>query len=186
MKRIKFVITTALAMVMVFTTAMGSAQVSRMQPVQTPITGWEGQGDLSTPFQALVQFYYAFNTHSIAVMSQNWAQSDEIAMDNPLGGIKRGWDAIKPVYEKIFTGPAEVEVYVEFYDYTIHETNDMFYAVGRERGSLRLGGNEVPLAIRTSRIFRKIDGRWKQVHHHGSIDDPKLLTQYQSAVLGKP
>ena len=184
MKRIRFLITTARTMVMVFTTAMGSAQVSRMQPVQTPITGREGQGDLSTPFQALVQFYYAFNTRSIAVMSQNWAQSDEIAMDNPLGGIKRGWDAIKPVYEKIFTGPAEV--YVEFYDYTIHETNDMFYAVGRERGSLRLGGNEVPLAIRTSRIFRKIDGRWKQVHHHGSIDDPKLLTQYQSAVLGKP
>jgi len=29
----------------------------------------------------------------------------------------------------------------------------------------------------------KIDGKWKQVHHHGSIDDPRLLAQYQSAVL---
>jgi ketosteroid isomerase-like protein len=84
------------------------------------------------------------------------------------------------VYSKIFAGPAEV--YVEFHDYTIHQTAEMFYAVGRERGYFRLGGAEIALAIRTSRIFRKINGRWKQSHHHGSIDDPQLLARYQAAV----
>jgi hypothetical protein len=113
-------------------------------------------------------------------MSHNWAQTDEIAMDNPLGGVKRGWDEIKAVYERIFNGPAKV--YVEFYDYTIHETKEIFYAVGRERGEFRIGDIVVPLAIRTSRIFRLIGGQWRQVHHHGSIDDPELLTRYQSAV----
>ena len=29
-----------------------------------------------------------------------------------------------------------------------------------------------------------MDGRWQQVHHHGSIDDPDLLSRYQRAVLG--
>jgi ketosteroid isomerase-like protein len=154
-----------------------------MHPAQTPITGREDQGDLSSPFQALVQFYRAFNTRNIAIMIENWAQSDDIAMDNPLGGIKRGWSEIGPVYETIFTGPAEVVV--EFYDYTIHATSDMFYAVGRERGHFRLGSNEVSLDIRTTRIFKRIDGTWKQVHHHGSIDDAALLAKYQSAVLGK-
>ena len=61
----------------------------------------------------------------------------------------------------------------------------MFYAVGRERGYFRLGGEEIALAIRTSRIFQKNDGRWRQVHHHGSIEDPQLLAKYQAAVLGK-
>ncbi len=152
-----------------------------MKPIQEPITGKEQQGYVSLPYQALVQFYCAFNQRDMAMMEANWAQSDEIAMDNPLGGIKRGWAESKAVYERIFTGAAQV--YVEFYDYTIHETPVMFYTVGRERGYLRLGEQEVKLAIRTSRIFQKIGGRWRQVHHHGSIDDPKLLEAYQAAVL---
>jgi len=155
-----------------------------MHPVQEAITGKENQGDLSSPLQALVQFYCAFNSGDMKMMTENWAQSDEIAMDNPLGGIKRGWGEIQPVYERIFTGPAEVSV--EYFDYTIHETAEMFYAVGRERGYFRRGSNEVPLAIRTTRIFQKMDGRWRQVHHHGSIEDPHLLGRYQSAVLGNP
>jgi ketosteroid isomerase-like protein len=104
-------------------------------------------------------------------------------MDNPLGGIKRGWSEIQSVYETIFSGPPEV--CVEYYDYTIHETAEMFFAVGRERGFFRLGDDDLALAIRTSRVFKKIDGRWKQVHHHGSIDDPELLARYKAAVLGK-
>jgi ketosteroid isomerase-like protein len=154
-----------------------------MYPVQRAITGKESQGDLSSPFQALVQFYCAFNSSDMQMMSGNWAQTDDIAMDNPLGGIKRGWVEIQSVYERIFGGPAQV--YVEFYDYTIHETAEMFYAVGRERGYFRLGDEEIKLAVRTSRIFRKFDGRWQQVHHHGSIEDPRLLERYQAAVPGK-
>ncbi|MBI5634386.1 MAG: nuclear transport factor 2 family protein [Nitrospirae bacterium] len=152
-----------------------------MQPEQAPITGEEGEGDLKSPFEALVQFYHAFNHRDMKKMADNWAQTGEIAMDNPLGGIRRGWSEIKPVYERIFNGPSRV--YVEYYDYTIHETPEMFYAVGRERGYFRVADNELKLAIRTSRIFRKIDNRWKQVHHHGSIDAPELLAQYRAAVL---
>ena len=94
-------------------------------------------------------------------------------MDNPLGGIKRGWPEIRAVYERIFSGPGRVEV--EFHDYTLHVIGDMFYAVGRERGILEARGTKLALAIRTSRIYRRIDGVWRQVHHHGSIDDPRLL-----------
>lgn len=154
-----------------------------MTPIQVAITGKEPQGALTSPYQALVHFYCAFNSGNLQMMSENWAQSDEIAMDNPLGGVKRGWDEIKPVYERIFEGPAEV--YVEYFDYTIHETTEMFYAVGRERGYFRMGGEEITLAIRTTRIFQKIDDFWRQVHHHGSIKDPQLLENYQSAVIGR-
>ena len=154
-----------------------------MIPTQEAITGKENQGELLSPYQALVQFYCAFNSGNMQMMAENWAQSDEIAMDNPLGGIKRGWSEIRQVYERIFSGPADV--YVEYYDYTIHETAEIFYAVGRERGYFRLGDQEITLAIRTSRIFQKLGGRWRQVHHHGSIEDPQLLARYQAAVLGK-
>jgi hypothetical protein len=106
-----------------------------MQPVQTPITGREDLGDLRSPVQALAQFYAAFNRRDLHSMSRNWLQSADVAMDNPLGGIARGWQAIRAVYERLFTGLARVSV--EFYDYTIHSTPDLFYAVGRERGTLQ-------------------------------------------------
>jgi ketosteroid isomerase-like protein len=152
-----------------------------MQPVQTPITGSENLGDLKSPLQALAQFYAAFNRRDLQAMSRNWLQSAAVAMDNPLGGITRGWEEIQAVYERIFNGSAKV--YVEFYDYTIHTMNDIFYAVGRERGTLQVGEEQVVLAIRTSRVFQRVGETWKQVHHHGSIDVPGLLKRYQSAIL---
>lgn len=154
-----------------------------MKPIAEAITGKEDQGDLTRPFQALVQFYCAFNEGDLSLMEQNWEASDETAMDNPLGGIKRGWDEIRGVYEKLFKGPARV--YVELYDYTIHEAGDLFYAVGRERGWFEKKELKLDLAIRTSRIFRRTGKKWRQVHHHGSIEDPRLLEEFQSAVSGR-
>lgn len=148
--------------------------------IATPITGQEDVGNPSDPVQALVQFYRAFNERDLVLMAQNWDDSDDAAMDNPLGGIKRGWSEIRPVYERIFRGPGRVRV--EFHDYTLHAGGDLFYAVGRERGILESSGARLELAIRTSRIFRRVDERWRQVHHHGSIEDPDLLRAYQEAV----
>lgn len=153
-----------------------------MIPVQNPITGNESKININSSTCALIDFYNAFNNRDIEKMADNWLQSDEIAMDNPLGGIKRGWQEIKYVYDRIFNGSAKV--YVEFYDYTIHEGEDIFYAVGRERGKFQIGETIVDLAIRTSRIFKLVNGEWKQVHHHGSIDNPELLNIYQKAVKG--
>jgi ketosteroid isomerase-like protein len=151
-----------------------------IQPTQTPITGSEVIENADSPLAALIQFYRAFNSRDMAEMEMNWENSADIAMDNPLGGIKRGWNEIKGIYERIFNGPAKV--YVEYYDYTIHTHGEVFYAVGRERGQFEKAGNVIDLAIRTSRIFRKTDAGWKQVHHHGSIENPGLLERYQKGV----
>jgi ketosteroid isomerase-like protein len=135
----------------------------------------------SSPRGALDEFYRAFNARDLALMEINWEQSDDAVMDNPLGGIKRGWGEIRTVYERVFTGSAQVQV--EFFDYTLHEVGDVFWAVGRERGTLTRGDLQLELSIRTTRLFRRGDSRrWCQVHHHGSIEDPDLLARYQAAV----
>jgi hypothetical protein len=59
----------------------------------------------------------------------------------------------------------------------------VFYAVGRERGEYASNRGKLVMSIRTSRIFRLIDGEWRQIHHHGSIDDADLLRGYQRAVF---
>jgi ketosteroid isomerase-like protein len=152
----------------------------------TPITGREDAGDRSRPVHALSEFYRAFNTRDLELAAKNWETSDVAVMDNPLGGISRGWTAIRAVYERLFTGSNRVQV--EFWDYSIVETADCFIAIGRERGNLTApDGTTLELRIRTSRIFRRdSDGQWRQVHHHGSMDDPDLLRAYQSAVGSSP
>jgi ketosteroid isomerase-like protein len=153
-------------------------------PIQTPVTGRENGGDQDEASQALAQFYHALNSRNLELMQQNWANSSEAAMDNPLGGIKRGWEEIRTVYETLFASKTAFRF--EFYDYTLHETGDLFYVVGRERGEIDASGGSMQLAIRTTRVFRR-DGseKWRQIHHHGSIDDPQMLARYQEAVLGK-
>lgn len=116
-------------------------------------------------------------------MKMNWLNTEEISMDNPVGGIKRGWKEVHSVYDRIFNGSADV--YVEFYDFSIHKSDDMFFATGKEKGHFVTSTDTIELNIRTSRIFVKRDCKWRQIQHHGSIDNPALLEIYQKAVYKK-
>lgn len=147
------------------------------------INGSNKPTSATSPIEALEEFYFAFNHQDLETMSHNWLQSPKASMSNPLGGIKRGWNEIQAVYTRIFTGTARV--YVEYYDIEIMQTDAMFCAVGRERGWFRKGDEEIELVIRTSRIYQMKNNRWRQVHHHGSIDDPALLARYQMSVIPK-
>jgi len=153
-----------------------------MKTETTPVTGKENKEALTPMLRALSQFYEALNSRDLELMSANWLQTDEAVMDNPLGGIKRGWEEIGSVYQRLFASASEY--YFEFYEYTLHHSNELFYVVGRERGEFRTADTALALRIRTSRIFRLVEGTWRQVHHHGSIEDPELLANYQRAVLG--
>jgi ketosteroid isomerase-like protein len=157
-----------------------AARAQGTKPIQNSITGAEDLGDLSQPQQALAQFYRAFNTRDLKMIDDNFGQTDEVAIDNPLGGIRRGANEPHKMYEGVFKSPADV--HVEFWDYTIHRAGDVFWAVGRERGTYHDGEAVKPLNIRTTRIFQLVNGRWRQMHHHGSIEDGRLLGDYQGAV----
>lgn len=154
-----------------------------MTPVQEPITGKAKKLPINVDeniYKALESFYTAFNERDFDLMEENWLNSEEIAMDNPLGGIKRGWEELQSIYKRIFSGKASV--YVEFYDYTIMTLEGGFCAVGRERGYVDVDGTRIELAIRTSRVYKEIEGHYRQIHHHGSIENSDLLEQYQNLV----
>src|SRR5271165_4286691 len=141
------VVLTALASVLSPIRLVGRAEAQATKPIQEPITGREELGDLSQPQQALAQFYRAFNTRDLAMIDENFAASDEVAIDNPLGGIRRGAEVPHKMYETVFKSPADV--HVEFWDYTTDRVGDVFWAVGRERGTYRDGDAVKELNIRT-------------------------------------
>ena len=103
-----------------------------MKPIQSPITGNEEDlGDLSQPQQALAQFYRAFNTRDLKMIDENFAHSNEVAIDNPLGGIRRGADKPHTMYEGVFKSRADV--HVEFWG--LHHSPRGRCLLGRRSGA---------------------------------------------------
>jgi ketosteroid isomerase-like protein len=148
--------------------------------IEQPITGNEDLGDLSQPVQALAHFYRAFNRRDLAMMEQSWDHSDQAVEVTPYGGMIRGWPAIRRSYERFFNSPARVQV--EFYDYSLETFGDLFYAVGWERVHYAGQGKKLEFRVRVTRIFRREDDRWREIHHHESFEDPQQLAAYQAAL----
>jgi len=127
-------------------------------------------------------FYFAFNNKNLDVLGKVWANHQLIQLNNPLGGILRGYESIAALYGQVFTGAASV--WVELSDIVEFQTEDMIVFAGREAGEFTKNNRTLPLSIRTSRVVQWFgsDIGWKQVHHHSSIDDSRLLDEYQQAV----
>src|ERR1700730_2846108 len=148
------------------------------------ITGREAPARDGSALDALLDFYRDFNTFDMEALAANWAEGDAPSMDNPIGGIRRGWPAIEEGYAKLFGGPATVRV--AFHDFTAQGNNDYHLFVGRETGFCETPAARIGLRIRTPRGLIKTRGAWRLVHHHGSIDEPALLADYQCAIFGAP
>lgn len=132
---------------------------------------------------ALASFYVALNHRDPAVLDRVWATDPLVQLDNPVGGILRGHGEVTGLYRAIFAGP--VRLSITFGDIVAYTGDAHAVFTGRETGTYTgPDGVAVPLEIRTSRYFRYEDGRWRQYHHHGSIDDPAALAAYQAAVRG--
>ena len=146
------------------------------------ITGEETYTDSTTPIGALIEFYKGFNSQNLEIVQANWSKKASIIMANPIGGLKRSAEIFEG-YHHIFSSGAKV--YVEYYDFAFFETAEGFSVIGRERGSFENEGVKLDLKIRTTRVYIKEESSYKQVHHHGSIDDADLLKKYQEVILSK-
>ena len=57
----------------------------------TEVTGREARSGGGDALDALIDFYRAFNARDLDGLAANWEQGDAPNMDNPMGGIRRGW-----------------------------------------------------------------------------------------------
>ncbi|ABC94426.1 hypothetical conserved protein (plasmid) [Rhizobium etli CFN 42] len=146
------------------------------------ISGKEKRAGDGGPLDALIEFYDAFNSGDMKRLEAVWFDGEAPSMDNPIGGIRRGWASIAEGYTKLFGGAASVNV--TFHDFTSKGGEDWHLFVGRERGVCRTPKTRLDLAFRTTRWFVRNDGRWRQLHHHGSVEDPTMLAAYQRLIFG--
>jgi hypothetical protein len=148
----------------------------------TEITGHEARSGRGDALDALIDFYCAFNARDLDGLAANWEQGDAPSMDNPMGGIRRGWEAISEGYMKLFGGSAIVQV--TLHDFTSQGGDDWHLFVGREIGTCMTPDKKMDVRFRTTRWFTRRGGPWRQLHHHGSIEEAGMLAAYQKIVLG--
>ena len=148
----------------------------------TEITGHEARSGRGDALDALIDFYCAFNARDLDGLAANWEQGDAPSMDNPMGGIRRGWEAISEGYMKLFGGSAIVQV--TLHDFTSQGGDDWHLFVGREIGTCVTPDKKMDVRFRTTRWFTRRGGPWRQLHHHGSIEEAGMLAAYQKIVLG--
>lgn len=111
-----------------------------------------------------------------------WSEEKLTQLNNPVGGIIRSGPAITDLYRKIFASGMDVQV--TFTDAAAYPGRGTAIFAGREFGTyVNADGEQTSIQIRTTRVFGWNDehARWLQLHHHGSIDDPTALADYQAA-----
>lgn len=136
------------------------------------ITGEEKEF-YSDEHKVLSHYYNALNSGNIEQMKENWCQQDNATFVSPLGGVFCSYGNIIESHNQLFQSSIEIDV--EYFDIEINQTEDGFFTVGRERGTMKVNDDLIPVNFRTSRIFIKVNGDYKQIHHHGSFEE--LSTQ---------
>lgn len=130
---------------------------------------------------ALETFYYALNNADLDRLSAIWPDDALAQLNNPVGGILRSGSAIADLYRGIFASGMDVQV--TFTDAATYHAPATAVFAGRELGSyVNASGQRASIQIRTTRLFGWAqDVGWRQLHHHGSIDEPAALADYQDA-----
>lgn len=130
---------------------------------------------LESPYTAKELRSEVFVANSNFLSSLEKEVGGHAVFDHP---FVRTHEAIVSTHNELFESPIDIEV--EYYDVHITLMDNGFQAVGRERGIMRIGNETISVGFRTSRLFVKENGEYKQLHHHGSFED----VQIQNKILG--
>jgi ketosteroid isomerase-like protein len=100
-----------------------------------------------------------------------WARSDDVTLFGAWGPIEHGWDRLFKTFQwvgsRFKSGSLVPEDVVSF------QCGDLGYTAGFERGRVVVdGGKSIPMTIRVTHIYRRIDGEWRLVHRHADFPPP--------------
>jgi len=119
----------------------------------------------TTPTDAAVAFYQAFEAKDIDAMMSTWAEDEEIICVHPGGERMVGYDAVRAGWEQIFAGDARLSFRLE--EVITIETVGLAMQSGIEQISLAKESDPRGTAIATN-VFMRTPSGWRMVMHHAS------------------
>jgi ketosteroid isomerase-like protein len=118
----------------------------------------------------LDRFAKAFQDRDMKTIMAMYAPGDVLVAYDVVAPLQyAGFDAYRKDYES-FLSQYEGPISLQYRDMHVGVSGDVGYAFGLERmsGTLK-GGSKSDMWLRFTSIFRKINGRWKDVHDHISV-----------------
>jgi ketosteroid isomerase-like protein len=118
----------------------------------------------TSPQDASLAFYQAFEAQDIDAMMSTWAEDEEIVCVHPGGPRVVGYEAVRSTWEQLFAGGAKLAfrlehvVTLETVGLAMHSAVEHVYtADGTARG-----------AAAATNIFMRTPTGWRMVCHHAS------------------
>jgi ketosteroid isomerase-like protein len=122
----------------------------------------------TTPSDAALAFYQAFEAKDIDAMMATWADDEEIVCVHPGGPRLVGFDAVRGAWEQVFASEARLAFRVE--EVVTLETVGLAFQSALEQ-IYQQDGTARGTAVVTNVLMRTPSG-WRMVCHHASPAPP--------------
>ena len=111
-------------------------------------------------------FYRAFETLDIDRMTAVWARDETVRCVHPGWALLQGWTDVMESWERIFDNATMMHFIITGTETSVE--GDWAWVARTEHLTQVMNGQVVESRVQTTNIFRKREGRWLMVHHHGS------------------
>ena len=107
-------------------------------------------------------YYDAFERRDLDAMSDVWLHDDEVVCTHPGWKTLHGWGAVAGSWFALFGGPQQLQFILT--DERVHLAGEVAWVtVDENLISQELGGT-----VAATNVYRRVDGGWRMVLHHGS------------------
>jgi uncharacterized protein (TIGR02246 family) len=116
--------------------------------------------------EANAAFYQAFEMLDSDLMAEIWADDDSIRCVHPGWALLAGRAPVLESWARIFDNAAMMKFDIANTEITVE--GSLAWVNCTERLTSVQGGRVSEGSVQTTNLFRKQDGRWLLIHHHGS------------------
>ena len=119
---------------------------------------------------ANAEFYRAFEALSIEAMDAIWSHADDVRCVHPGWEPLSGWDEVRKSWAAIFDSATQAGAYMELdiTDAHLWMSGDLTGIFCHENILSFRNGEQIRTLVLATNIFRREQGRWLMVQHHGS------------------
>lgn len=147
------------------TTIRGIAILALFGTILAHVTA--ARADEAAARAAANQFYAALNvlfTGDAKPMLAVWSHAADITYMGPSGGLKVGWDNIRPDWEAV--AAMKLGGKVEPKEMQVAAGTNLAVVSNFEVGENVVDGKTQTVTIRATNVFRLENGQWKMIGHH--------------------
>jgi ketosteroid isomerase-like protein len=118
--------------------------------------------DVDAVIAANRAFYEAFEARDIDAMSDLWEHGDDVVCTHPGWRPLHGWGAVAGSWFALFGSGAPIQFILT--DERVHGAGDLAWVSVEEN----LIGEGLGGTVAALNLFRRSEGQWRMVAHHGS------------------